>query len=86
MVLSIWREARCCALHSRGQAISCGWRQSTNGEDGHVHFVAVYPPNVVVASVVDSLKGATSRVVRKAEFPEGAAANLGWPSGERTST
>jgi putative transposase len=41
-----------------------------DGEDDHVHLLVAYPPKVAVASLVNSLKGASSRLVRQAEFPE----------------
>ena len=35
------------------------------GEDDHVHLLVNYPPKVAVSSLVNSLKGASSRVLRK---------------------
>ena len=40
-----------------------------NGEDDHVHLLINYPPKVVVSNLVNSLKGVSSRHLRK-EFPE----------------
>lgn len=40
-----------------------------NGEDDHVHLLVNYPPKVAVSSLVNSLKGASSRVLRS-QFPE----------------
>lgn len=40
-----------------------------NGEDDHVHLLVNYPPKVSISSLVNSLKGASSRVLRK-QFPE----------------
>ena len=36
-----------------------------NGEQDHVHLLVHYPPKVSVSSLVNSLKGASSRVLRK---------------------
>src|SRR5690242_8753791 len=41
-----------------------------DGEDDHVHLLVEYPPKVALASLVNSLKGASSRRVRKEAFPE----------------
>lgn len=35
-----------------------------DGEDDHVHLLVNYPPKVSVSSLVNSLKGASSRVLR----------------------
>lgn len=35
------------------------------GERDHAHLMVVYPPKVAVARLVNSLKGASSRVLRK---------------------
>jgi putative transposase len=40
-----------------------------NGEDDHVHLLVNYPPKVAVSSLVNSLKGASSRVLRE-QHPE----------------
>ena len=40
-----------------------------NGEDDHVHLLVKYPPKVAVSGLVNSLKGASSRVLRS-QFPE----------------
>lgn len=44
--------------------------EAFDGEDDHVHLLVGYPPKVALSSLVNSLKGATSRLVRKREFPE----------------
>jgi REP-associated tyrosine transposase len=36
-----------------------------DGEDDHVHLLVNYPPKVAISSLVNSLKGASSRVLRK---------------------
>lgn len=41
-----------------------------DGEDDHVHLLVEYPPKVAVSSLVNSLKGASSRLIRKKRFPE----------------
>lgn len=35
-----------------------------NGEHDHVHLLVYYPPKVAVSALVNSLKGASSRVLR----------------------
>ena len=40
-----------------------------DGEKDHVHLLVSYPPKVAVSSLVNSLKGVTSRMLRK-RFPE----------------
>ena len=36
-----------------------------NGEDNHVHLLLKYPPKVSVSSLVNSLKGVSSRMLRQ---------------------
>lgn len=36
-----------------------------NGEDDHVHLLVAYPPKVAVSALVNSLKGVSSRLLRK---------------------
>ena len=36
-----------------------------DGEDDHVHLLVEYPPKVAVASLVNSLKGVSSRLLRQ---------------------
>lgn len=36
-----------------------------NGEHDHVHLLVHYPPKMAVSSLVNSLKGASSRILRK---------------------
>ena len=40
-----------------------------NGEHDHVHLLVNYPPKVSLSKLVNSLKGASSRRIRKMEFP-----------------
>ena len=40
-----------------------------NGESDHVHLLINYPPKVAVSKLVNSLKGVSSRHVRKMKFP-----------------
>ena len=40
------------------------------GEGDHVHLLVNYPPKVSVSSLVNSLKGVSSRLIRKKGFPE----------------
>ena len=43
-----------------------------DGEDDHVHLLVNYPPKVAISKLVNSLKGVSSRNLRR-EFPELAA-------------
>lgn len=36
-----------------------------NGEDNHVHLLVNYPPKVAVCNLVNSLKGVSSRMMKK---------------------
>ena len=36
-----------------------------DGEDDHVHLLAHYPPKVALSALVNSLKGVSSRILRK---------------------
>ncbi|CBL46160.1 Transposase IS200-like [gamma proteobacterium HdN1] len=40
-----------------------------DGEDDHVHLLVNYPPKVSVSKLVNSLKGVSSRVIRKKNYP-----------------
>lgn len=40
-------------------------RIEMDGEDNHVHLLVEYPPKVAVSSLVNSLKGMSSRLLRK---------------------
>lgn len=40
-----------------------------NGEEEHVHLVITYPPKVPISNLVNSLKGVSSRYMRR-DFPE----------------
>jgi len=40
-----------------------------DGEDDHVHLLVNYPPKIAVSSLVNSLKGVSSRVIRKKNYP-----------------
>jgi len=40
-----------------------------DGEDDHVHLLVNYPPKVAVSTLVNSLKGVSSRLVRKRNYP-----------------
>jgi len=39
------------------------------GEGDHVHLLIEYPPKVSVSKLVNSLKGVSSRLIRKKEYP-----------------
>ncbi|MBV6273871.1 IS200/IS605 family transposase [Alcaligenaceae bacterium CGII-47] len=40
-----------------------------DGEDDHVHLLVNYPPKVAVSNLVNSLKGVSSRMIRKKNYP-----------------
>jgi putative transposase len=42
--------------------------QEFNGEDDHVHLLVTYPPNISLSALVNSLKGVSSRRLRR-ELP-----------------
>ena len=39
-----------------------------DGEDDHVHLLINYPPKVAVSALVNSLKGVSSRMIRKKKY------------------
>ena len=39
------------------------------GEDDHVHLLVNYPPKVAISRLVNSLKGVSSRMIRKKSYP-----------------
>ncbi|WFE67728.1 IS200/IS605 family transposase [Thiomicrospira sp. R3] len=41
-----------------------------NGEHDHVHLLINYPPKVAISNLVNSLKGVSSRLIRKKNHPE----------------
>lgn len=40
-----------------------------NGEGDHVHLLINYPPKVAISKLVNSLKGVSSRLIRKKNYP-----------------
>lgn len=40
-----------------------------DGECDHVHLLVVHPPRVAISSLVNSLKGVSSRLIRKKQYP-----------------
>ena len=40
-----------------------------SGSDDHVHLLVNYPPKVSVSILVNSLKGVSSRLIRKKKYP-----------------
>ena len=40
-----------------------------DGEDNHVHLLVNYPPKVSLSNLVNSLKGVSSRMIRKKNYP-----------------
>lgn len=53
------------------------------GERDHVHFLVHYPPKVAVAKLVNGLKGVSSRLVRKKNYPSVQKALWGGTYGRR---
>ncbi len=39
-----------------------------DGEDDHVHLLINYPPKVSISTLVNSLKGVSSRMIRKKDY------------------
>lgn len=48
-----------------------------DGEDDHVHLLANYPPKVALSSLVNSLKGVSSRMIRK-KYHSQIKSKMGW--------
>ncbi len=44
--------------------------EECNGEQDHVHLLVTYPPKFSISSLVNSLKGVSSRLIRKKNYPE----------------
>ena len=40
-----------------------------DGENDHVHLLITYPPKVALSRLVNSLKGVSSRLIRKKQYP-----------------
>ncbi len=40
-----------------------------DGEDDHVHLLVNYPPKVSISTLVNSLKGVSSRLIRQKNYP-----------------
>ncbi|QQJ90430.1 IS200/IS605 family transposase [Histophilus somni] len=40
-----------------------------DGEDDHVHLLVEYKPKVAISNLVNSLKGVSSRMIRKKNYP-----------------
>lgn len=51
-----------------------------DGEHDHVHLLVEYPPKVVVSALVNSLKGVSSRMIRKKNYPSIRKKAVGWCS------
>ncbi len=41
-----------------------------DGEDDHVHLLVNDPPKVAISTLVNSLKGVSSRLIRQKNYPE----------------
>jgi len=44
--------------------------EAFEGEDDHVRLLVCYPPKVALPTVVNTLKGASSRLIRQEKFLE----------------
>ena len=51
-----------------------------DGEDDHVHLLVNYPPKVAVSNLVNSLKGVSSRMIRKKNYPSIRACHQSTPT------
>lgn len=40
-----------------------------NGENDYVHLLVNYPPKLAISNLVNSLKGVSSRLIRKKQYP-----------------
>ena len=40
-----------------------------DGKDDHVHLLVTYPPKIAISALVNSLKGVSSRLIRKKRYP-----------------
>lgn len=40
-----------------------------DGEDDHVHLLVNYPPKIAISALVNSLKGVSSRMIRRRDYP-----------------
>jgi putative transposase len=40
-----------------------------DGEDDHVHWLITYPPKIAISALVNSLKGVSSRMIRRKNYP-----------------
>ena len=40
-----------------------------DGEKDHVHLLITYPPKIAISRLVNSLKGVSSRLIRKKQYP-----------------
>ena len=47
-----------------------GELRQMDGEDDHVHLLVSFPPKYSVATLVNSLKGVSARLLRQRNFPE----------------
>ncbi|SIO16559.1 IS200/IS605 family transposase [Nitrosomonas cryotolerans] len=41
-----------------------------NGKHDHIHLLVNYPPKIAISNLVNSLKGVSSRLIRKKNYPE----------------
>ena len=47
-----------------GELLQC------DGEDDHIHLLVSFPPKYAIATLVNSLKGVSARLLRQRDFPE----------------
>lgn len=48
-----------------------------DGEKDHIHLLVNYPPTIMISKLVNSLKGVSSRLIRKKNYPTIAKALWG---------
>lgn len=41
-----------------------------DGENDHVHLLVYYPPKVSISKLINALKGVSSRMIKKKNYPE----------------
>ena len=44
--------------------------EEIDDEKDHVHLLVFYPPKVSISNLINSLKGVSSRLIRKKNYPE----------------
>jgi len=44
--------------------------EEMDGENDHVHLLVYYPPKFALSKLINSLKGVSSRMIKKKRYPE----------------